>query len=127
MLDSSIFFQFHQWCKIDFFQSCQTCKVCFAGRPILKQVLYDPRIDRFGAYSAIDDQVVEQQWNVWKPVLGSITRHSTQHKSFWYIYVFQQIRNEWMELQMKKENLLVRSGVSHHGGFLRENWRTCKQ
>lgn len=87
------------------------------------QVLYDPRIAKFGCYSGIDDQVVEQEWSVWEGLLASITRHSTQHKSFWYIYVYKETRNEWMEGKMKDKNLLLKSGIPQFGGFLRANWQ----
>ena len=87
---------------------------------------FDPSLPQFMAYGAIDSQVCEQTWSKWYQPLASILRHTSANRAFWFVYVFQQVRNEWIEENMKNDCLLIRSGISESGGFLRENWNLHK-
>lgn len=99
------------------------CNIDHCDSSNIDDCKFDPRLPKFGAYSGSNSQTSEQTWNIWGPFIGSITNHSTQHRSFWFIFLFKEIRNEWMEKQMEKDGTLVSSGLPKYGGFLKYNWK----
>ena len=88
----------------------------------LKLCKWDPRLPKFLGYSNVNSQTCEQTWNVWGPALACITRHSTANRGWWLVAIFWNVRNEWIESQMKEKNTLIESGLSKFGGFLKANW-----
>ena len=99
------------------------CNMDYCDEVTIDECKYDPRLPKFGAYFGSNSQTSEQTWNVWGPFVGSITNHTTQHRAFWFVYVFKEIRNEHLEKQMKKKGHLIRSGLPEYGGFLECNWK----
>ena len=96
-------------CNIDYANDISECK-------------YDYRLNKFKAFFGSNSQASEQTWNVWGPGLASITRHTTQHRAFWVVYLFKEVRNEYLEKDMIRKGELVRSGLPSNGGFLECNW-----
>ena len=63
----------------------------------ISQGKYHPKNERFADYAGSNDQVCEQSWNVWHPGLKSVVRKAGEDRAGWYLYVFMNARNEWVE------------------------------
>ena len=61
---------------------------------------FHPQNPKFKEFEEMNDQVVEQSWSIWGPGLKSIMRKSTEYRANWYLYVFYNSRNEYLEHKM---------------------------
>eukprot|EP01083_Nonionella_stella_P040618 110191_1 len=79
---------------------------------------YHPKSTKFRNYRDCNDQQHEQSFSKWGKHLKHSLTHASEHTAWWRTYIYQQIRNELMEMQMLKKNQLIRCGVHNGKGFI---------